>query len=164
MFRSDLLPLPVHAGGLPVVNLHTVHADVAFAAPRVPRNDARQGDESAAVERPALQHGKVEHAEHSPRRITCLQGASFACTVSGKNPPDRRQHGQHLQLVHQTFRRLQMEQALDAPSHIVKLSTSSAMLHAPLAAELVHQHAAAGIALHVFKQQGCATGDSAALT
>ena len=30
MFRGDLLALPVHAGGLAVVDLHAVHADVAL--------------------------------------------------------------------------------------------------------------------------------------
>jgi hypothetical protein len=32
---GDFLALPVHAGGLAVVDLHAVHADVALAGARV---------------------------------------------------------------------------------------------------------------------------------
>jgi hypothetical protein len=31
VLSGDLLPLPVHAGGLAVVDLHAVHADIALA-------------------------------------------------------------------------------------------------------------------------------------
>ena len=59
MARPDLLQLPVHAGGVVVVDLDAVHADVAFARVRVARDDAWQGDKAAAVERPAFQDGKI---------------------------------------------------------------------------------------------------------
>jgi len=43
MFRGDLLALPVHAGGLAVVDLHTVHAYVALAGLWITRDDAGEG-------------------------------------------------------------------------------------------------------------------------
>ena len=48
MLGGVLLALPVHAGGLPVVDLHAVHADVALAGagrPRIAGDDAGEGDE-----------------------------------------------------------------------------------------------------------------------
>ncbi len=59
VFGGDLLPLPVHAGGARVVDLHAVHAHVALAGAGIARDDAGQGDEAAAVLRPALQGGKL---------------------------------------------------------------------------------------------------------
>ena len=56
MLGGDLLPLPVHAGGLAVVDLHAIHADVALAGARVARVHAGQRDEAAAVVRPALEN------------------------------------------------------------------------------------------------------------
>src|SRR5580658_1098957 len=58
VLRCDLLPLPVHARCLPVVDLHAVHADIALARARVARMNAGQRDEAASVVRPALQNRK----------------------------------------------------------------------------------------------------------
>ncbi len=58
--RADFLELPVHAEGALVVNLEAIHADVAFAGVGVFGDDAREGDEAAAVERPAFLDGEVE--------------------------------------------------------------------------------------------------------
>ena len=65
MFGGDFLALPVHAGGLAVVDLHAIHADVALPCrrARVAGDDAGQGDEAAAILGPALQDGKIEDAE-----------------------------------------------------------------------------------------------------
>ena len=54
MARADFLELPVHAGGAVVVNLDAIHADVALAGVGVFGDDAGEGDEAPAVERPAL--------------------------------------------------------------------------------------------------------------
>ncbi len=59
MPRADFLQLPVHAGGAVVVNLDAIHADVALAGVGVFGHDARQRDETAAVQRPAFLDGKV---------------------------------------------------------------------------------------------------------
>jgi hypothetical protein len=73
----------VHAGGLAVVDLHAIHADVALAGARIARVHAGQRDEAAAVVRPALEDGKVVEVE-VVARMTSLQGASLALTVLGK--------------------------------------------------------------------------------
>ena len=57
--RADFLQLPVHAGGAVVVDLHAIHADVALAGVGVFGDDAGQGDEAAAVERPAFEDGQI---------------------------------------------------------------------------------------------------------
>ena len=57
------LALPVHAGGLAVVDLHAVHADVAPAGAGVSGVDAGQGDEAAAVVGPALEDGEGVEVE-----------------------------------------------------------------------------------------------------
>jgi hypothetical protein len=55
-----LVHLPVHAGGLTVVHLHPVHAQVAFAGVGVAGVNAGERDEAAAVLGPALQNGQIE--------------------------------------------------------------------------------------------------------
>jgi hypothetical protein len=57
---GDFLELPVHAGGLGIVNLDAVHADVAIAGVGVLGDDAGESDETAAVVGPAFQNGQVE--------------------------------------------------------------------------------------------------------
>ena len=60
---SDLLSLPVHARGLAVVNLHAIHADVALARSRIARVHAWQGDETAAIVRPAFEDREIVEIE-----------------------------------------------------------------------------------------------------
>ena len=57
--RGDFLQLPVHAGGFVVVNLDTIHADVAFAGVGVFGDDTGERDEAPAVERPAFKNRDV---------------------------------------------------------------------------------------------------------
>ena len=54
-----LLALPVHAGGLAVVDLHAVHAHVALAGSGIAGDDAGQGDEAAAVLGPGCEDGEL---------------------------------------------------------------------------------------------------------
>jgi hypothetical protein len=71
MFGGNFLALPVHAGGLAVVDLHAIHADVALPCwvavcvplARIAGDDTWEGDEAATILRPALQDGKIEDAE-----------------------------------------------------------------------------------------------------
>ena len=63
MLGGFLLALPVHAGGLAVVDLHAVHADVALAGWRIAGDDAGQRDEAAAVLGPGLEDGEIEDAD-----------------------------------------------------------------------------------------------------
>lgn len=64
---GDFLKLPVHAGGLGVVNLDAIHADVAVASVGILGDDAGEGDEAAAVVGPAFEDGQVEE-----RRSCCV--------------------------------------------------------------------------------------------
>src|ERR1700687_53145 len=58
MLRTVLLRLPVHAGGVLVIDLHPVHADVALPGFRIFGEYERKGDEAPAILRPALQNWK----------------------------------------------------------------------------------------------------------
>ena len=84
VFGSYFLSLPVHAGGMLIVNLHAVHSDVALAGLRIARDYAGKSDEAARVLRPALEDGKPS-SEKLSRRMTSLHGPVE--TVLGKNFP-----------------------------------------------------------------------------
>ena len=59
----------MHAGGAVVVNLDAIHADIAFAGVGIFGDDAGQGDEAAAVERPAFEDGQVEERVRVERLV-----------------------------------------------------------------------------------------------
>jgi hypothetical protein len=102
VLRCNLLTLPVHAGGLPVIDLHAVHAHISFAMARVAGDHQRQCDEAAAVHGPALQHGKVEQAEIVAEDDLFALG--LPCRHDfGEVLPYLGQHGQHLQLAQHAF-------------------------------------------------------------
>ena len=63
VFGGDFLSLPVRAGGVGVVDLEAVHADISFAGFRVAGDDAGESDEASGILRPALQDGEVEQGE-----------------------------------------------------------------------------------------------------
>ena len=54
----------MHAGGGVVVDLHPVHSDIPLAGVGVVGDDAGQGDESSAIQGPALKDGEVEQRGH----------------------------------------------------------------------------------------------------
>ncbi|MDB6018182.1 MAG: hypothetical protein JWR19_2671 [Pedosphaera sp.] len=57
---GDFLELPVHAGGVVVVNLDAIHAEVAVAGVGVAGDDARESDEPTAIEGPTLLDGEIQ--------------------------------------------------------------------------------------------------------
>ena len=59
MARADLVKLPMHSGRAPVINLHSVNADIARACFWVARVHICEGDETPTVFRPALEDGKI---------------------------------------------------------------------------------------------------------
>ena len=59
MTRADFVNLPVHSGRPLVVNLHSINANVACARFRIARVHVRQGNETAAIFRPAFQDGQI---------------------------------------------------------------------------------------------------------
>ena len=162
MFGGDLLPLPVHARSLVVVHLHAIHSHVALPAFRIAGDHAGQCDKAAAVQRPALKHGKLEYAEIFPHN-NLLAGRIFCGHDAGKKSSHFRQHRKHFQFFQQTFRRFEFEQLFDAPGHVIQAIYLKRHLHALFAAELIHQHPAAGIALHILKQQCEAAAGSSTL-
>ena len=157
MLRGYLLPLPVHARGLPVVDLHAVHAYVAFSAFGVAGHHAGKGNEASTIQRPALEHGKVQHAEVFAQNYL-LTGRVFGGDAAGEKPAHLGQHGQHLQLFHQAFGPFDCEQAFDPACHVVEAIDIERELHAALAAKLVHQDATTGVSFDVLKQQGGSAG------
>src|SRR5580704_14052241 len=60
VFRTNLLPLPVQAGGVLIENLETIHSDVPLAALGIAGDNAWKSDEAACVLGPALQDGEIE--------------------------------------------------------------------------------------------------------
>ena len=138
MLGRDLLALPVHAGGLAVIDLHAVHAHIALArlaarcprrcpgARRLARDHARQGDKTAAISRPGLQHRKLEHIDLIAAQDHFLAGRVLRSDHLREEPTHLGQHRQHLQLVHQTGWRHGMQQRFNPAGHIVeRLHTQS---------------------------------------
>ncbi len=153
MLCRHLLPLPVHAGSLAVVNLHPVHADIALARSRVARMHARQSDEPSPVMRPALQNRKCIQVE-SLALNHFLARRIFRLHLLRKGRRQRAELRQHLQLVQQpALGRLHLHQPRDPFRNLIEPVHSERHRHAPLAAKLVHQHRLPGKPLHLFKQQ-----------
>ena len=100
MFRPDLLPLPVHAGGTLVIDLHAVHADITLAGSRIARDDARHSNEAGGVLRPALQDGKIEQ-----RQVVTFDDvfARAGGNRLGEELTHFRQHGQHFDFVEEAL-------------------------------------------------------------
>ena len=153
----------MHACRLSVVDLHAVHAHVPLSALRVAGDHAGQGNEAAAIQRPALEHGEVQDAEVFPQDYL-LAGRIFCRNGAGKKPAHFREHGKHLQLPQKAFRRFELQQALDPSRNLIEAIHIERQLHAPLAAELVHQHPAARVAFYILKQQRRAARGSPSVT
>jgi len=74
----------VHAGGLGIVNLDAIHAEIAVAGVRVAGDDARQGDETATVQGPAFLDGEIE--EGGRRCESGVGSAGRGINVGGIRP------------------------------------------------------------------------------
>src|SRR5215472_18116316 len=97
MLCGVFLALPVHAGGLSVVDLHAVHADVAFPCFWVSCDDARKSDEATSVMRPASENGEVENVEALSEN-DLPAGCVFGGNGLWEKFPDVAEHRKHLQL------------------------------------------------------------------
>src|SRR5665213_1872361 len=117
MFGGHLLPLPVHARRLAVIDLHAIHSYVPLALTIrlawTAGDHTRKRDETSAVLRPALQDGKVEDAEPLAQN-DFLTRSVFRRHQFGKKLADVRQHGKHANLVEKTFRGTKIHQFLNA--------------------------------------------------
>jgi hypothetical protein len=98
VFGGDFLPLPVHAGGLAVVDLHAVHADVALAGFWVARVHAGQRDEGPPSCGQQVRTGKSSRLKLS-RRMTSLQGRLWRLRPSWERPRQFAELREHLELV-----------------------------------------------------------------
>ncbi len=155
---ATLLALPVHAGGLAVVYLHAVHAEVALAGFGVARGDAGEGDEAAAVLRPGLEDGKFQEVDIVAVADDFLAGSLARVDDFGKEAADFGEHGEQLELVHHAGGGDGVEESVDALGDVVEGVDFERETHAALAAELVHQHLRALVAGDVLKQQSGAAG------
>src|SRR5579864_7485881 len=63
VFCSYFLSLPVHAGGLLVIDLHAIHAHVAFAGFGIASDYAGKRDKASGVFWPTLKNGKFIERE-----------------------------------------------------------------------------------------------------
>ncbi len=153
LFCGVLLALPVHAGGALVVHLHAVHARITLAGFGIARNHERQRDELAAIAGPRLQDRNRSKVHFLATGSTSLQGAPLRSITFGKERADLRQHGEHLQLVHQTGRHLWFQQRFDPTSDDIQRICLERHPHTAFAAELVHQNAGAGMTFDILKQQ-----------
>ena len=150
MFGAVLLRLPVHARGALVIYLHAIHAHVALPRFRIARDHQRPGDESPGILRPALQDGKFEKRESFP-------GESLLCTgrtspFFGKNEPSSASFGSILILSSKPCGACMSRNPRMRSATSSTRSTSSARLHAPLAAQHIDQQGKLG-ALGPLKQQ-----------
>ena len=107
MLCPNLLPLPVHARSLLVIDLHAVHADIALAAFPIAGDHAWQGDKSPGVLRPALQNREVEQREFIPANHFFARPRRHRFR---KELAHLRQPGQHLHLVEKTLGRLEVHE------------------------------------------------------
>ena len=96
MLGGYLLALPVHAGGLAVVDLHAVHAEVALAGFGVARGDAGEGDEAAAVLRPGLEDGEFQDVDFVAAQDDFFAGGFFGVDGFGEEAADFGEHGEEL--------------------------------------------------------------------
>ena len=132
-----LVDLPVHEGGVPVDDLHPVHADVAAAAARITGDDGRQGDERRRIARPAALHREEPEVDVVALQHDLLHRAA-AHRVRAR-VGDRLQLLQAAHLVHQPGRRLHLENAADALAELVERLDAEREAHPALRAELVDE-------------------------
>src|SRR6185369_11078981 len=111
MLGADLMSLPVHAGGVAVVDLHPVGANVALASVGIAGDDFRKSDERAAIQGPAFQDWKVGEVNVSSLLNDFLAG------TGGDDLREKAahfgEHGEHLDLVEKTLWGLHVHEALD---------------------------------------------------
>ena len=123
MFGGNFLALPVHAGGLAVVDLHAIHADVALPC-RLRKRGSRvmthgQGDEAAAILGPALQDGKIENAEVFAQD-DFFAGRVFGGDKLGEEFSHLGEHGEHADLVEEAFGGAEIHQLANAIGDIIE--------------------------------------------
>jgi len=134
MFRGNFLALPVHAGGVFVIDLHAIHADIALSGARIASDHAGQRDKAPRIFRPALQDGEVEQ-----RKVIALDDLFAWPGGYGAREESSGfcQQRQHLQLVEKSLRRLHVHEHAHARADFVVGIHADRHLHACFGAELI---------------------------
>src|SRR5580698_1205391 len=155
MFGRDFLPLPVHAGGALVVNLHPVHAKIALARLRTTRGHAGQSNESSRVLRPALQNRKIEQ-----RKVVALNNffARSGRHRLRKEFPYLGEQWEHLQFVEKSLRGFYVHEHADAVGDLIERIDAEGEFHARFRTELIDQHLRTGMTFYILKQKRGAAG------
>ena len=148
----NLLPLPMHPGRLPVVDLHPVHAHIAFTVARVARHHARQRDKPPAIVRPALQNRKLIQVKTIAQNHFLARGV-FPAHRLRKCARQCAQLRQHFELVKKSLRRFQIQQASDPLCNLIQPFHAQRQRHPPLTAELIDEDFMTWMPLDVLKQQ-----------
>ena len=158
MLGGDLLALPVHSGGLAVVDLHAVHADVALAGFRVAGDDTGEGDEAASILRPGLEDGELVEVDVFALVDDLLAAGVFAGDDLGEEAAYLGQFGEEFEFVEHGHGGDGVDEDADAVGDGVERVNVSGRASCGLGAELVHQDAGAGVAGDVFEEEGGASG------
>ena len=136
---SDLMNLPVHPGGLSVVDLDAVHADIPLTGVRVLGVDGRQGDEASSILRPALQDRQMIEREGFPviplthAADHLLTGGALHAAGAGMNEIDA--VAQELEGVLEALRRLRLHQELELGGKLIDRIQPQRHCHAALRSE-----------------------------
>src|ERR1700761_3910677 len=152
MFGGNLLSLPVHTGGLPVVDLHTVHPDITLARFRSPCDDTRKRDEGPAVLRPGFENGQFEKIDICATPNDLLTWRVFSSDYFGKEATYFGEGWKQFELVHEASRSLWFDQTANAVGDGVERIGLKGEPQTAFAAELIHQDPSTRITLHVFKE------------
>ena len=136
VLRAALVPLPVHARRAAVEHLHAVHADVAHARLGVLRDHEREGDEPAAVLRPAAQHRQLVERGVAPDHLLAGRVLHDARHQVAQPP----HHRQHLHRVEEARRHLRRHQLVDLAGDLVERGHAEGEAHPLHRAEDVGRH------------------------
>jgi len=155
VFGSYFLSLPVHACGVLVVDLHSVHAYVALAGFGITRYYARERDEAAGIFRPALDDRKIIQREVVTTNDFFARSAG---NCFRKELPHLRQHWEHLYFVKEALRGFYVDELADAVGDFVEFVDLEREIHAACRTELVDEDLCAGMAFDVLEKQRGAAG------
>ena len=133
-----LVEMPMHARGLLVVDLETVHAHVAPTRLGVAGEDQRQGDVAAGVEGPALEDGQGLEVDPVAGEHHLL--ARPLLHYPGLQSRQVLEPRQRLQLLPRAVGKIGGDERLHATGQLIIGTHAQGRTHALVAAELVDEH------------------------
>ena len=149
--------MPVHARSVGVVDLQAVHAQIPLFAVGRLRENERKCDESAAVVRPAFQHGDFGKVDVFARFYDLLTRRA-ASEFPGQNAGERERLFCQVPKVGKGFRRVCLRKLGDFSTRVGEPFDSESRRHAPVAAEKVDRYGEglSAVVHHVFEKQSLA--------